>query len=250
MMKKLNTTTLAIACAVGSIASANAAMIFSESFESTTAPDAGGASVTGSGMTFTNWVTANTGFGGAFNSIAVTTEGVDFNTSGQAINADGTQFYVPGTYSGDSGLTTKQGAIATIAAGTDYTFSFAAAMLNLSSNSPGDYDFQIWALDGLADSGRRDSRSEEASLAASGTLLHRVFGSVTSNDFTNINNIFSYTLTAVDAADYIGQDLAIRIDGVGNEGVIDNVQVTAVPEPSTTALLGLGGLALILRRRK
>jgi hypothetical protein len=34
--------------------------------------------------------------------------------------------------------------------------------------------------------------------------------------------------------------------------VIDNVSVTAVgvPEPTTTALLGLGGLALILRRRK
>jgi hypothetical protein len=33
--------------------------------------------------------------------------------------------------------------------------------------------------------------------------------------------------------------------------LIDNVSVTAnVPEPSTTALLGLGGLALILRRRK
>ena len=31
---------------------------------------------------------------------------------------------------------------------------------------------------------------------------------------------------------------------------IDDVQVTAVPEPTTTALLGLGGLALILRRRK
>ncbi len=29
-----------------------------------------------------------------------------------------------------------------------------------------------------------------------------------------------------------------------------NIVVDAVPEPSTTALLGLGGLALILRRRK
>lgn len=34
------------------------------------------------------------------------------------------------------------------------------------------------------------------------------------------------------------------------EGEIDNISVDAVPEPTTTALLGLGGLALILRRRK
>jgi hypothetical protein len=32
--------------------------------------------------------------------------------------------------------------------------------------------------------------------------------------------------------------------------VFDNISVTSVPEPSSTALLGLGGLALILRRRK
>ena len=32
--------------------------------------------------------------------------------------------------------------------------------------------------------------------------------------------------------------------------VINSVKLTQVPEPTTTALLGLGGLALILRRRK
>jgi hypothetical protein len=34
------------------------------------------------------------------------------------------------------------------------------------------------------------------------------------------------------------------------QGTIDDLSLSAVPEPTTTALLGLGGLALILRRRK
>ena len=38
--------------------------------------------------------------------------------------------------------------------------------------------------------------------------------------------------------------------GGGNDVTFNNFSVSVVPEPSTTALLGLGGLALILRRRK
>ena len=38
--------------------------------------------------------------------------------------------------------------------------------------------------------------------------------------------------------------------GAGTNPVLNAVLITAVPEPSSTALLGLGGLALILRRRK
>ena len=45
---------------------------------------------------------------------------------------------------------------------------------------------------------------------------------------------------AVDAANFEGSF----------NGLIDNASFSAVPEPSSTALLGLGGLALILRRRK
>ena len=38
--------------------------------------------------------------------------------------------------------------------------------------------------------------------------------------------------------------------GANNVVLFDEITATSVPEPSTTALLGLGGLALILRRRK
>ncbi|WP_240610614.1 PEP-CTERM sorting domain-containing protein [Rubritalea profundi] len=36
----------------------------------------------------------------------------------------------------------------------------------------------------------------------------------------------------------------------GTSAYIDDISLTQVPEPSSAALLGLGGLALILRRRK
>ena len=50
----------------------------------------------------------------------------------------------------------------------------------------------------------------------------------------------------------LGQALRIEFVSGGTQTVIDNVRLdaSAVPEPTTTALLGLGGLALILRRRK
>ena len=43
-----------------------------------------------------------------------------------------------------------------------------------------------------------------------------------------------------------GPVLLYTLDG----GTSDTISIALVPEPTTTALLGLGGLALILRRRK
>lgn len=50
---------------------------------------------------------------------------------------------------------------------------------------------------------------------------------------------------------FTGQLDQVQIfDTALTKGELDTISVTAVPEPSSTALLGLGGLALILRRRK
>jgi len=62
----------------------------------------------------------------------------------------------------------------------------------------------------------------------------------------------SWSIDASTLAATEGEDLNLNITATGNGTAIDNVslEVNVVPEPSTTALLGLGGLALILRRRK
>jgi hypothetical protein len=60
----------------------------------------------------------------------------------------------------------------------------------------------------------------------------------------------------IDASTFAGMggvelsQINVRIAAESGTVYADNVSLDLVPEPSTTALLGLGGLALILRRRK
>ncbi len=66
------------------------------------------------------------------------------------------------------------------------------------------------------------------------------FGSGSGDNFTATN-----TISGVD-----GIKLFTFSQGSGENFGANNLVVTAVPEPSSAALLGLGGLALIMRRRK
>jgi hypothetical protein len=62
----------------------------------------------------------------------------------------------------------------------------------------------------------------------------------------------SMTVTAVDDGGGNGILTGIFTGGPGGqaEGNLGGIQVSLVPEPSASALLGIGGLTLILRRRK
>lgn len=71
----------------------------------------------------------------------------------------------------------------------------------------------------------------------------------------SISNVFENASTAISFTGISPTAGVITLDALGtgtagNDGALNYVQLTAVPEPSSAALLGLGGLALILRRRK
>ena len=74
------------------------------------------------------------------------------------------------------------------------------------------------------------------------------------SDAINVSSTIDLSSYAVDTLagyDYFVIGFARNPDvGTGNGFAIYDVAVTAVPEPSSAALLGLGGVALILRRRK
>lgn len=63
-------------------------------------------------------------------------------------------------------------------------------------------------------------------------------------------NLERVLLGQVSGTTTVTVDLDDRTDGGGRRSFIKGVGIEAIPEPSTVALLGLGGLALIRRRRK
>ena len=80
------------------------------------------------------------------------------------------------------------------------------------------------------------------------------FGPGDSVDFVTIlgNGVSEFSITGIDPA-VDGEDplvFPIQLSFNSGTGSFTMVAIPAVPEPSSTALLGLGGLALMLRRRR
>lgn len=198
-MKKLNTTTLAIACAVGSIASANAAISILDGFEGSL----GNWSVSGGltslytyGGSGTNWAPTGTG-----------------------------AVLIPST-NGEQALTLTNA----LDLSTATTATISYDWVNGSGASqPTRFFIAQYSADGGSNWTNLGSQHN---------------GNITSN---------SQTITTGLTANSLFRVVDLSAGGTQNM-YLDNMLITsdavAVPEPTTTALLGLGGLALILRRRK
>ena len=122
--------------------------------------------------------------------------------------------------------------------------------ITLTLTGPGvaastDYILTFYAYD----SGDATRRTGIAGISGTtGTTL----GPVISQGTGVPDTLDEYAVTGTFTSDGAGT-LTFGIDGLpggGERTGINGFQLEAVPEPSTTALLGLGGLALILRRRK
>ena len=146
------------------------------------------------------------------------------NTFGETTSSDSYDDLVDGAIFGGSGFTSNGGII-------------RLRLLGLDSDQ--EYAVQLWTHDGRSDgSGRSTTVSDAESGGNSVSLDHN------STDATGgLGQFVVGTFTADGAT----QDIFIY---AANSAQFNAVQLRAVPEPGSLALMGLGGLCLLKRRRR
>lgn len=154
----------------------------------------------------------------------------------------------PGTVDNDSG-TDGPSAGGSLVDGSRISFIQPnSAAFNMTSTvlSVGDViNFSwVWTLPGRGEATTTLVYQDGANVVAFGTA------SASSGGAATLYNGTTLTVQAGDA--WVGKTVGLGVSTTGSYPEVDDFQldVTPSPEPSSSALLGLGGLALILRRRK
>ena len=212
-------TRLAALAGLALTASANAAVIVNPSFEVDDVADGG----------FTN------GLATGWDTVGTSTGTQDF-TAGQVPQpTDGEQHGVVSFQSTSLSQVTSH----TISSGLTYTLTVDVGQVSNFSGSEATI-FLFGGTTGIATPlSNTNGTAEQAGVApGSGAYL--------------LNQTVTYTALA-SSDPFEGEQIGIGFyNSVGTQTLFDNVRldIVAVPEPSSAALLGLGGFALILRRRK
>ena len=271
-MKKMNYTTLVTAVAVGSFASANAASVILD-FESGTT---GWSFETETGATGTPTYTSAAGTGATPTTSGVINSSNSGTTSvpgGYLLNSGGTAFDATQAITGsfdfqfDRGLATTDnylgstflmGNITSASGLTGDAGQFIGAAMG--RNTFGNRTYVIDGAGGRGTStGGIDIRntlewhtvtfSWTPSSGTTGTLEYTM-----TNQRNGATNSVSGTNTLDSNVVYFAFGSAPASGTIQTDSYFDNIDITGatipVPEPSSTALLGLGGLALILRKHR
>ncbi|MFT6792270.1 MAG: hypothetical protein ACJAR1_000249 [Rubritalea sp.] len=217
--------------------SANAAIVFTDDFESPDVTAIQSDGNTSGAITTSQWVKATNGFGS-------NRQGTVDESHGDFTDPVGEQAYAF-RYT-NSGITTTLGSIGTLMVNTTYTISFD--IVTDGHNTGTAYTAGLVTFDGAGT--RTSINGSVANSTAS--VLKTIGGNSTGTSYIPVS--FSWTTGDAIASGTatLGHDVALRFVGATSTAIIDNVliDVTSVPEPSSTALLGLGGLAFILRKRR
>jgi hypothetical protein len=243
-MKQYTKTTMSLAAAMGTLAlasSASAALsITNGGFEDTTVAD--GASDT----SVTSWFEEAEGASlGAF--VFNPSATIEPNTPSPV----GNNWLELISDSGVGGVVYQQ--IDNFVANQTITISMLVGNRNRSPNpqlGDTDYAVELWA------GGTVGSAATGTSLTALGATMIDTSGTVVivgngQSETKSFDLDTGSSFTGSDAV-WLRITQVAQSGGIGANNVVlfDDITATSVPEPSTTALLGLGGLALILRRRK
>ncbi|MGB1128597.1 MAG: PASTA domain-containing protein, partial [Haloferula sp.] len=193
-------------------------VVFTDDFEvSSGSPDVDAAGSTGSTSKQTNttyWVRASQGFG-------ANDHGIVDESAGQFTDPSGEQAYAF-RYT-NSGLTTAEGVIGSLGAGTTYTVTFD--VVGDGHNGGGSYQAELVTF--APGAARNDAR---AGTSGTSSLLASQGGSYSATSYQQVS--FTYVADGSEAA--LGDDVALRFIGASTSANIDNVQVQVIPPADTT----------------